>query len=451
MSLRPDPAPVVCESAAAVGALAAELLRNRLSARGTVRVLLPTGHTPAPLYAALRERGRSDPEALAGATVLQLDEYLGLGPGDPRSFAASLRRELAGTGIDALETLDGAAADPHAEAARHQARIEAAPVDLAILGLGVNGHVAFDEPFARLERGVSVVDLASATRTAAAADFAPDPVPARGITTGIGTLMDCRELLLLVTGAHKAEALRAVLTGAPGPASPGSLLRLHPRLTVLCDPPAADRLRDLPLSDHVVIVLGHRDLGVSAEHRISIESLQRVQRAERLLRRDPARAVIFTGFTATGGLSEAEQMARHWNAAETPSLLEVAGRETAENASRSYPLLVAMGGVRRVTVVTSAWHVRAAYFFRPLADRGLRVRLAREWTGSGWGRYARRELRMLRFARRERARAWSEPLPGPQRALHAPGAADEHELRRRADRERGGQADGRRRARTRRR
>jgi glucosamine-6-phosphate deaminase len=400
-------APVVCSSADAVGRLAAEVIANRLASRPALRMLLPTGHTPRGMYAALRERAGRDPELTAGATVLQLDEYAGLGPGDERSFAATLRRELEGVALAALHTLDGAAGDLQAEAARHAARLEA-PVDLAVLGLGRNGHVAFDEPGSDLAAGVRVMRLAATTREDAASELVP--VPELGLTTGLGTLLACRELLLLVTGPGKAGILRDVLTGVPSPERPASLLRAHPRLTVVCDPEAASALAPAAGrgSDHAVIVLGHREPGVSAEHRISRESLERIQRAERLVRRDPARAVVLTGYSSTGGLSEAEQMAVAWRDPDVPFLLEVAGTDTARNATRSLPLVGALGGIDRVTVVTSFWHLRAAYFFAPYADHGIDVRVRHEWRGLGWPRLLASELVKLPRAPRERRRAWAQ-------------------------------------------
>ena len=409
-------APVVCGSEAAVGRLAAELVANRLAARPGMRMLLPTGHTPRGMYAALREHAERDPGFAAGATVLQLDEYAGLGPDDPRSFAATLRGELAGVTVAALHTLDGAARDLEAEAARHAARLDEAPVDLAVLGLGRNGHVAFDEPGSGLAAGVRLTRLAATTREDAAAGLAPLPVPEVGLTTGLGTLLACREILLLVTGSAKAGVLRDVLTGTPSPERPASLLRAHPRLTVLCDPAAASALTPAPgrASGHVVIVLGHREPGVSAEHRISHESLERIQRAERLVRHDPARAVVLTGYTSTAGLSEAEQMAAAWRDPEIPFLLEVAGTDTARNATRSLPIATALGGIGRVTVVTSFWHVRARYFFAPYRDRGLHVRVRHEWRGLGWPRLLASELVKLPAAPRARRRAWRGPASAPR-------------------------------------
>jgi glucosamine-6-phosphate deaminase len=367
-------------------------------------MLLPTGRTPLGVYAALRARaGLPSREA----TVFQLDEYRGLGPDDERSFGAYLRRELRGIDFGAFHGLDGAASDPGAECARHQQLLDEAPVDLAVLGLGHDGHVAFDEPGSRLEEGTRLVALHPQTRADAAAEFGGlEHVPSHALTVGLRTLLAARELFVLVTGAGKAEALRTMLLAPAGSDFPATLLRTHPRLTLICDEPAAGALRGIARGDHVCVVLGHRDPGFSHEHRISRESLGRVQRAEWVAQGRPTRAAVLTGYTSTGGLSEAEQMRAAWRLPGVPPLLEVAGRNTAGNAACSLPIVLALGGIREVTVVTSAWHARAPYMFAPWRDHGLRVGLAVDWRGD-WGRMLARELHEARAAARERREAFA--------------------------------------------
>jgi glucosamine-6-phosphate deaminase len=375
-------------------------------------MLLPTGRTPVGVYAALRAHAARGEMPSEVATVFQLDEYRGLGPGDERSFAAYLRRELRGIPVGAIHGLDGAAVDAAAECARHQRLLDEAPVDLAVLGLGHDGHVAFDEPGSRLVEGTRIVALRPRTRADAAAEFGGlEHVPTEALTVGLRTLMGARELLVLVTGAGKAGALRSMLLDAPGSDFPATLLRTHPRLTLICDAAAAAALRDVAAGEHVCVVLGHRDPGFSHEHRISRESLGRVQRAEWVAQRRSTRAAVLTGYTSTGGLSEAEQMRVAWRLPGVPALLEVAGRNTAGNAARSLPIVVALGGIREVTVVTSVWHIRAPYMFAPWREHGLSVRFAVDWRGH-WPRMIARELNEARVARRERREAFAtSPLP----------------------------------------
>ncbi len=380
-----------------VGRTAAELLLNRLAGRPAARLLLPTGHTPQAMYAALRDHAAAGGLAAGAATAFQLDEYRGLSAGHPHSYRAYLRRELGPLGLGTRHELAGDAPDPAAECARYQALLDEAPIDVAVLGLGRDGHVAFDEPGSLAGSGVREVTLHHTTRADATQDFSGlERVPERALTVGLRTLLAARELLVLVTGEGKARALRQMLQDSPSPEFPASLLRSHPRLTVVCDRAAAARLPHNHHwdSDHVAVVLGHREPGVSAEHRISSESLERLHRAERLARTVPLRAALLTGYTSTGGLSEAEQMDAVWSVGDIPRVLEVAGRNTAENATRSLPLIVALGGIRRVTVVTSAWHLRAPYFFAPYRRSGLELSLRAEWRGAGWLRLLGEELRL---------------------------------------------------------
>jgi glucosamine-6-phosphate deaminase len=415
--IRDAPAPLVLADPRRVGLVAAELLVNRLSARPAARLLLPTGRSPKIMYAALRAHAADGSLPSSRATVLQLDEYVGLGPADPRSYAAQLHVELRGVPLDSIQTIDGSATDLAAEAARHDALLEAAPIDVAVLGLGRDGHVAFDEPPARRASGVRLVDLVTATRRDAAPSFGGEArVPARALTTGLGTLYRARELILLVIGAAKAPALRAMLQEPVGPGSPASLLRDHPRLTVICDREAASLLDDRPewSSDRVAVVLGHREPGISPEHRISSESRARLRHASRLAQNTPIRAVILTGYTSTGGLSEAEQMKTAWNERQAPALLEEAGRDTAENASRSLPILLALGEARRIVVISSAWHIRVPWFFAPYRHLGLHVEYRPTFTDGSWPRMLTHELRQARRGRRQRRSAMTAMRPPPE-------------------------------------
>jgi len=221
--------------------------------------------------------------------------------------------------------------------------------------------------------------------------------------------------------ANRAAAGRALtgvaaLDGAQAAGELQALLASDDRdLLVLCDRAAAAAAAIPPRegddSDHVVMVLGHREPGVSPEHRISPHSRARMFRAEELCLEEPVRAAVLTGYTSTGGLSEAEQMGREWTVPDVPAVLEIAGRNTAGNAARSLPLILAMGGVARVTVVTSPWHIRAPYFFAPYRRYGLDVRIRRSRPLRNWGHLFARELHELPKARRERRAAMAAAPP----------------------------------------
>jgi hypothetical protein len=131
---------------------------------------------------------------------------------------------------------------------------------------------------------------------------------------------------------------------------------------------------------------------------------------------------VLTGYTPTGGLSEAEEMKTAWNEHAAPALLEVAGRNTAENASRSLPILLALGDARRVTVVSSFWHFRVPWFFAPYRRYGLRVTYRASFSQRGWLQLLRRELREALRARSERrvAMAGSHMPPALRHPPSAP-------------------------------
>ena len=389
---------VVMRDRDGVGALAAELLLNRAAAR-PVRILLPTGHTPLPMYAALRDAAAAGRLRAGRVEALELDEYLGAPAGfDYRTY---LERELDGTNIALAGSFDPKGPDQTAELERYEALLDEHEIDAAVLGIGPDGHVAFNEPGTEALSTAHVAALTASTRGAAAADFGSiADVPTHALTVGMRTLLEAREVILLVTGQTKADILRAALTGHPRADVPASLLRLHPRLTVICDRPAAARLERLPRQggDRVVVVLGHRD-PESRQHRASRQSFARLRVAARIAASSRVRAVVVTGFTSTGGLSEAEQMAEEWPLPSVPALLEVAGRDTNENATRSLPLVLALGGIREVTVVTSAWHLRARRAFAFYRQHGLRVHFRYDWSQGPWLRMLVNELRLMKGRR----------------------------------------------------
>jgi glucosamine-6-phosphate deaminase len=346
------------------------------------------------MFAALRAHAARGDLPSAGATVLALEAHPG-GRGE-------LRAALAGVAFAHVHALDDAAAalvsggDDAARladvVARHAARVEAAPLDLVVTGLDADGGVALDAPPATHASGVRAIIQANGSQA---------------VTVGLGSLYRARELVVLAMGAAVAPALRGMLEDPMDLRCPASLLRDHPRLTVIADRAAAAALRPRPqyTSPRVAIVLGHREPGISAEHRVSFESRARLRHARRLAVRHACRAVVLTGYTSTGGLSEAEQMKGSWDEDVAPALLEVAGRNTAENATRSLPLILALGGIRRVDVVTSGWHLRTPYFFAPYRRFGLSVRYRVSFAHGRWPRMLARELRGVRGARAQRRAA----------------------------------------------
>jgi glucosamine-6-phosphate deaminase len=219
----------------------ASRLADRLKAEPALRLCLPTGETPAPLYGSLVRLAGAGAVSFGGATVVLLDEYVGLDADDPARCIAQLRDQL-------LDRVDPPPARVHAidvdergpqAAAAELDRVAADGLDLALVGLGLNGHIGMNEPGSDAASPTRVVELDAPTAEVAVGRYGAARRPAAGVTLGMDRLLAARELWLLVTGERKAEVLERALRGPETPACPASYLRRHPRLVVFADEPAA--------------------------------------------------------------------------------------------------------------------------------------------------------------------------------------------------------------------
>jgi len=227
--------------AQAVALRAADIVEETVRAKAEAVLLLPAGRTPVSLYAELVRRARAGALDLARAHLFQLDELAGIGPADARGFQAFFRQHLVRPLSLAarFRGIDGSARDPAAEIERHRrALAECGPADLVLLGLGQNGHVAFNEPGSALTDAARVVTLGATTLAGLAHQF-PNDCPRRGLTLGLAEIGAGARIVMLVTGASKAEMLGHVLGGRPSRERPASLLASHPRFLLLADEAAA--------------------------------------------------------------------------------------------------------------------------------------------------------------------------------------------------------------------
>jgi glucosamine-6-phosphate deaminase len=211
---------------------------------------LATGRTMVPVYAALAQRWAALPQAVRAGLAerwcsFNLDEYVGLAASDPRSFRAFMHHHLVcPLALDParVKLPDGAAADPRTEAGRYAAALAAAGgVGLQLLGLGLNGHVGFNEPPCHAQARCRALALSPATRLQNAGGFGGDPaaVPEQAITLGLAEILEAEEILLVVTGSAKAGILRQALEQSPSATLPASWLQQHPAVTVIADREAA--------------------------------------------------------------------------------------------------------------------------------------------------------------------------------------------------------------------
>jgi glucosamine-6-phosphate deaminase len=222
----------------------ARALAGVIRRRPTLRVCLPTGDTPGPLYARLVEMSSAGLVSFAGVEIIMLDEYVGLSPGSPARCEVRLRRELVSAlrpPPAAFHTIELDRLDPAAAAAAHD-RVAAAGLDLVLLGLGTNGHVGFNEPGSTPESTTRVVALADESREASVERYGAERPPEVGVTLGLARLLAAREIWLLVTGERKAAILARALEGEMSNDCPASQLQRHRRLRVFADEPAASRL-----------------------------------------------------------------------------------------------------------------------------------------------------------------------------------------------------------------
>ncbi len=230
-------------SAEDVARATADLVAEVVAHKPEAVLVLPAGRTPVPLYCELVRRRIEASLDLSESYLFQLDELVGVAPLDERSFRGFLRRHLLeplGRGSRRVHLLDGTAPDPIREIEHHQHRLsELGAADLVVLGLGRNGHVAFNEPGSVRTAGARVVDLAPETRDSFAGAFSDREIPRRGMTLGLSDILAARRIALLVTGASKAGVLAEVLRGDPTPRCPASFLCDHAGLRLFVDSDAA--------------------------------------------------------------------------------------------------------------------------------------------------------------------------------------------------------------------
>ncbi|WP_307456734.1 MULTISPECIES: glucosamine-6-phosphate deaminase [Microbacterium] len=220
-----------------IGEVAADVVAT-IASDGVLGVA--TGSSPLALYAALIRR-RAEGLRTEGLRLFALDEYVGLSPDDPRSYAAYVRSVIAEPlGIPAENVRVPSGSTDADGAAYERAIAEAGGVDVQIVGIGRNGHIGFNEPGSDAETRTRVVELDESTRRANAEHFDGDlaQVPTHALTQGVATILSARRIVLVAAGSAKAAALRSALTGPVTADNPASFLQRHPDVTVVADPDA---------------------------------------------------------------------------------------------------------------------------------------------------------------------------------------------------------------------
>ena len=208
---------------------------------------LATGSTPIGLYEDLVEDCKAGRVSFADVTTFNLDEYRGLDPQHEQSYRYFMQKNLfdhVDIDVECTHVPDGSCPDAEAACEAYEEAIECAGgVDLQLLGLGHNGHIGFNEPCDEFPRATHCVELTESTINANSRLFdSVDEVPREAYTMGIGTIMNAREIVVVASGADKAEIVAKAFLGPVTPEVPASVLQFHPNVTVIVDEAAAANL-----------------------------------------------------------------------------------------------------------------------------------------------------------------------------------------------------------------
>lgn len=238
----------VFENENIVGRAAADAIIGEINARPDCVLGLPTGSSPLSTYRALISACKEGRVSFKGVKTFNLDEYVGLAPTDPQSYRFFMNENLfSRVDIDIANTklpFDGSA-PCGADAAEYDEKIAAAGgIDLQLLGIGNNGHIAFNEPGTPVDSLTHKQKISESTRRANARFFGgdADKVPEYAVTLGLLGIMNARKIILVACGEAKAKAVRDMIRGRVDASVPASILQLHPDCTVLLDRAAAGLL-----------------------------------------------------------------------------------------------------------------------------------------------------------------------------------------------------------------
>ncbi|MGO4230749.1 glucosamine-6-phosphate deaminase [Arthrobacter sp. YAF34] len=239
---------VILPGSKQIASLAADAVEALLRRKPDAVLGLATGSTPLPIYTELALRHERDGLDFSQARAFALDEYVGLQAGHPQSYREVIAREFtARVNVSPanVHVPDGAATDIPAACQRYEDSIcDAGGVDLQLLGVGTDGHIGFNEPGSSLASRTRIKTLIEQTRRDNARFFGSlAEVPHHVLTQGLGTILDARHVLLVATGAQKAQAVRDLAEGPVAAICPASVLQLHRHASILVDEAAASSLR----------------------------------------------------------------------------------------------------------------------------------------------------------------------------------------------------------------
>lgn len=233
---------------------AADYIAARIKAHGEDRPFvlgLPTGSSPIGVYQELVRQNRAGELSFANVVTFNMDEYLGLPQEHDQSYWYFMHNNffnhLTDMKPENINILNGMTDDPEGECARYEEKIASyGGIDLFLGGIGVDGHIAFNEPYTSLASRTGVRDLTTDTRIVNSRFFGNDPekVPAQALSVGVGTVTDSKEVLILINGHNKARALAATVEGGVSQKWTCSTLQMHNGAIIACDEAACGELTE---------------------------------------------------------------------------------------------------------------------------------------------------------------------------------------------------------------
>lgn len=253
---------VICPTDLDAGRLAADKVAEVAQATANPVLGVATGSSPLGVYQALARRVAAGELDLTDASAFALDEYVGLGPDHPQSYARTIRETVTiplGLNPERVHVPDGMAPDLLAGAQQYEQDIAAAGgIDVQILGIGSNGHIGFNEPTSSFASRTRVKTLTRQTRSDNARFFAdPAKVPHHCVTQGLATILESKLAILVATGESKAAAVAAMVEGPVSSMCPGSILQFHPQAVIFVDQAAASQLN---LTNYYEYIAVHKNL-----------------------------------------------------------------------------------------------------------------------------------------------------------------------------------------------
>lgn len=238
---------IIRSNEAEAARLTARIIANAIEVKRDLVLGLATGGTMVSVYAELVRMHKDDGLDFSLCRTFNLDEYVGIPADNPNSYRSFMNHNLfQHINIKNQNTFlpDGMASDLREESLIYEDKIrECGGIDLQILGMGESGHIGFNEPLSALFSRTRGKALGTVTKKQNAVYFgSEDDVPCRAITMGVGTILDARRIVMLVTGKRKAEILAKAVEGPVTAMISATALQLHPCTTVIVDEAAAEKL-----------------------------------------------------------------------------------------------------------------------------------------------------------------------------------------------------------------